>query len=133
MVIEAAIKGWVDMGILLGIQFTNASISFYETTKAGDAVAALKVGTISTRQRPASTYEAQAAPGARGSPCGVYVSGCVQASLKPLATVNRDGKWITMDAALVVPGDLVLLGAGGAVPADCLLNHGQVGRVKGHM
>jgi H+-transporting ATPase len=57
----------------------------------------------------------------------------VQASLKPLATVNRDGKWITMDAALVVPGDLVLLGAGGAVPADCLLNHGQVGRVKGHM
>jgi hypothetical protein len=31
------------MGILLGILFLNASISFYEITKAGDAVAALKV------------------------------------------------------------------------------------------
>ena len=30
------------MGILLGIQFMNASLSYYETTKAGDAVAALK-------------------------------------------------------------------------------------------
>jgi H+-transporting ATPase len=29
-------------GILLLIQFTNASISFYETNKAGNAVAALK-------------------------------------------------------------------------------------------
>jgi hypothetical protein len=27
----------------VGISFLNASISFYETTKAGDAVAALKV------------------------------------------------------------------------------------------
>jgi H+-transporting ATPase len=30
------------MAILLAIQFTNAFISFYETTKAGDAIAALK-------------------------------------------------------------------------------------------
>lgn len=29
-------------GSLLAIQFLNASLSFYETTKAGDAVAALK-------------------------------------------------------------------------------------------
>ena len=42
IVIEAAITNYLDMGILLGIQFVNASISFYETTKAGDAVAALK-------------------------------------------------------------------------------------------
>jgi hypothetical protein len=28
------------MGIFLLIQFTNAFISFYETTKAGDAIAA---------------------------------------------------------------------------------------------
>jgi H+-transporting ATPase len=40
--------------------------------------------------------------------------------------VKRDGKFITMDAALLVPGDLVLLGAGGAVPADCLINEGQI-------
>jgi hypothetical protein len=41
--IEASIQNYPDMGILLGILFVNASISFYETTKAGDAVAALKV------------------------------------------------------------------------------------------
>ena len=43
IIIEAGIQSWPDMGVLLGIQFLNASISFYETTKAGDAVAALKV------------------------------------------------------------------------------------------
>lgn len=41
--IELAINNYIDMGILLGILFMNASISFYEMTKAGDAVAALKV------------------------------------------------------------------------------------------
>ena len=57
--------------------------SRYETTKAGDAVKALK------------------------------------ASLKPLATVCRDGKWQSIEAALLVPGDLVLLGSGSHIPADC--------------
>ncbi len=47
-------------------------------------------------------------------------------SLKPLATVKRDGKWATTDATLLVPGDLVLLAAGSAVPADCLVNVGQI-------
>ena len=42
IVIEAAITNWIDMGILLVIQFTNATISFYELNKAGNAVAALK-------------------------------------------------------------------------------------------
>ena len=42
ILIEAAITNYLDMGILFGIQVVNASISFYETTKAGDAVAALK-------------------------------------------------------------------------------------------
>jgi len=90
IIIEAAIESWPDMGILLGIQFMNASLSYYETTKAGDAVAALK------------------------------------ASLKPLAYVKRDGKFMQMDAALLVPGDLVLLGAGGAVPADCVVKDSQI-------
>ncbi len=58
----------------------------YETTRAGNAVAALK------------------------------------ASLKPLATVRRDMQWKNIDAALVVPGDIVLLAAGSSVPADCLVS-----------
>ncbi|KAG2442954.1 hypothetical protein HXX76_003029 [Chlamydomonas incerta] len=89
-IIEAAIENWADMGILLGIQFTNATLGWYETTKAGNAVAALK------------------------------------ASLKPQATAKRNGRWRTLDAALLVPGDLVLLGSGASVPADCRINHGQI-------
>lgn len=72
--VEGAIQNWPDMGILLMIQFVNASLGYYETTKAGDAVAALK------------------------------------ASLKPSAFVRRDGKNIRVDAALLVPGDLICLG-----------------------
>ena len=61
----------------------------YETTKAGDAVKALK------------------------------------ASLKPQATVCRDGKWQSIDAALLVPGDLALLGSGSHIPADCRVSPGH--------
>jgi H+-transporting ATPase len=88
--IEAGIQNWLDMGILLGIQFTNGFISFYETTKAGDAVAALK------------------------------------SSLKPVATCKRDGKWTNVDATMIVPGDMVLLASGSAIPADCRVNHGEI-------
>ncbi len=35
--IEAGIQDWVDMGILLFIQFINAFIGYYEITKASDA------------------------------------------------------------------------------------------------
>jgi H+-transporting ATPase len=87
---EASIENWPDMTILLAIQFINAGLGYYEITKAGDAVAALKN------------------------------------SLKPEATIKRDGKWSKVDANIVVPGDLCLLGAGSAVPADCLVNEGRV-------
>lgn len=86
IVIEAAIQNWIDMAVLIFIQFANASIGYYEITKAGDAVAALKK------------------------------------SLKPIATVKRDQKFANVDAALLVPGDLVLLASGSAVPADCRVN-----------
>lgn len=46
----------------------------------------------------------------------------LKASLKPLATAKRNGKWQSLDAALLVPGDLVLLASGSAVPADCLVS-----------
>jgi H+-transporting ATPase len=90
IIVEAGIKNWTDMSILLFIQFANASIGFYEITKAGDAVAALK------------------------------------SQLQAKATVKRDGQWKNIDAALVVPGDLVLLAAGSAIPADCRVNEGQI-------
>ena len=89
-IIELGIQNFLDMGILLMIQFANASIGYYEITKAGDAVAALKK------------------------------------SLKPTATVKRDGKFNVIDAAFVVPGDLVLLGSGSAIPADCRVNEGEI-------
>jgi magnesium-transporting ATPase (P-type) len=90
VIIEAGIQNWIDMAILIFIQFSNATIGYYEITKAGDAVEALKK------------------------------------SLKPTATVRRDGKFVNMDATNLVPGDLVLLASGSAVPADCRVNEGEI-------
>ncbi|CCW69579.1 unnamed protein product [Phytomonas sp. Hart1] len=90
IIIEFALENWPDGAILLGIQIANATIGWYETIKAGDAVAALKN------------------------------------SLKPMATVKRDGKWQQIDAAVIVPGDLVKLASGSAVPADCSINEGII-------
>ena len=86
IVVEGILKKWPDMGILFALQFINGGVGFYESIKAGNAVAALK------------------------------------ASLKPQAHCKRDGKWVTMDSSGLVPGDLVLLGSGGAVPADCIVS-----------
>lgn len=47
IIIEAAIGNYIDMAILLFIQFANAGIAFYETTKAEDAVKALKKDLVS--------------------------------------------------------------------------------------
>ena len=90
IVVEISITNYLDMSILLIIQFANASIAFYEINKAGDAVAELK------------------------------------ASLRPEALVMRDGRWIQIDATLLVPGDLIALTVGASVPADCILNEGEV-------
>ncbi len=46
-------------------------------------------------------------------------------SLKPEATVKRGGRVYNMDATELVPGDIVCLGAGGAIPADCMLRQGK--------
>jgi len=92
--IEWSIGNVPDMGILLFINFANASIGFYESTKAADAVEALKN------------------------------------SLKPKATVKRDGKWQIIDGTTVVPGDMVLLASGSAMPADCRVNTRDVERAK---
>lgn len=88
-IIEMALENYIDGAILFAILFANAIIGWYETMKAGNAVAALKN------------------------------------SLKPSATVKRDGQWITIDATMLVPGDLVKLAAGSAVPADCSIHQGE--------
>ncbi len=88
--VELLIEDWTDFWILLSLQFINASVSFYEAARAGDAVAALK------------------------------------AALKPAAVAKRDGRWVNLSAAELVPGDLVTLAAGAAVPADCVINGGAI-------
>ncbi len=50
----------------------------------------------------------------------------LKASLKPEATVKRDDKWKVINASGLVPGDLVLLGSGSVIPADCRVNHGTI-------
>mmetsp|Transcript_25348 Transcript_25348/g.42480 ORF Transcript_25348/g.42480 Transcript_25348/m.42480 type:complete len:914 (+) Transcript_25348:267-3008(+) len=80
---------WIDVFILLMLQFLNVVVGFYEELQAGNAIAALK------------------------------------GSLKPEAFVKRDGKYITVNAGDVVPGDIICLGSGGSVPADCKLLPGK--------
>ena len=46
----------------------------------------------------------------------------LKAGLKPRATVKRDGVWDTIDAAELVPRDLVKLAVGAAIPADVRVN-----------
>ncbi|MDK6029262.1 plasma-membrane proton-efflux P-type ATPase [Ignisphaera sp. 4213-co] len=42
------------------------------------------------------------------------------------ANVLRDGKWTQVDAKYLVPGDLIALGLGDVVPADCKIIEGDV-------
>jgi len=81
--VELIIRDWPNFWILMVLQSVNGLLGFHESTKAGDAVAALK------------------------------------ASLRPEAMVKRDATWRKINASELVPGDLVVLGAGAAVPADC--------------
>jgi H+-transporting ATPase len=50
----------------------------------------------------------------------------LKASLKPEATVRRDGAFVNVNAGELVPGDCVLLASGSAVPADCMVNAGRI-------
>ena len=46
-------------------------------------------------------------------------------SLAPKANVKRNGRWVVIPGVDLVPGDLVVLALGGAVPADCRLLAGK--------
>jgi H+-transporting ATPase len=50
----------------------------------------------------------------------------LRSSLALNASVCRDGSWLTVAAAALVPGDLVKLSLGGVVPADVQLTGGQI-------
>ncbi|KAK3275928.1 hypothetical protein CYMTET_15971 [Cymbomonas tetramitiformis] len=50
----------------------------------------------------------------------------LKASLKPVATVKRDGKFQNINGGEVVPGDVVLLGSGSSVPADSIIIDGII-------
>ena len=64
---------------------------------------------------------------------GLVQEGRAQATLRALksrlalnATVRRDGRWQTLTATEIVPGDVVKLSLGGIVPADVALLSGEV-------
>lgn len=142
--VELIIRDWPNFWILMVLQSVNGLLGFHESTKAGDAVAALKVRARVARCPEAS--EGEAAPvrpagrwmyrtlrvgcdtcgwwdnetgGRNRALSGVWRATDVQASLRPEAMVKRDATWRKINASELVPGDLVVLGAGAAVPADC--------------
>lgn len=50
----------------------------------------------------------------------------LKARLSPVAVALREGRWQTIPACELVPGDIVKLGLGGIVPADVRLIDGEV-------
>ncbi len=50
----------------------------------------------------------------------------LKSKLALTAFARRDGRWIEVPAAALVPGDIVRLGLGGVVPADALILEGSV-------
>jgi H+-transporting ATPase len=64
---------------------------------------------------------------------GWFQEGRAQATLEALkarlalsAVVRRDGRWQTMEARELVPGDLIKLSLGSIVPADVQLREGEI-------
>ena len=49
----------------------------------------------------------------------------LKSTLAQQAMVCRDNRWYTIEAAELVPGDLIRLCIGDLIPADCLLHQGK--------
>jgi len=88
-VLAGAVEDWEDFSIILGLLLVNASIGFYEESKAQGEVNALR------------------------------------ASLKTHAAVKRDGEFIMLESAKIVPGDIFLMKGGMVIPADCDMVEGE--------
>jgi len=91
--IELLIQDWTDFWILLSLQLINASVSFYEASRAGDAVAALKAAL-----KPSATAKRD----------GRWVT-LAAAELVP-------GDLVMLGAGAAVPADCVV--NGGAIDVD---------------
>jgi len=134
VLVEAAIGNWVDMLILLLIQFVNAFIAWCAPADALPPPPAARCGLavreaagilcrvrvrvgLGMRTALRCGRRARAARRYETTKAGDAVR-ALKAS-RPQATARRDGVWQTLDAAALVPGDLVLLASGSHVPADC--------------
>ncbi|SDR47379.1 plasma-membrane proton-efflux P-type ATPase [Pseudovibrio sp. Tun.PSC04-5.I4] len=87
-ILSAVIQHWADFAIILFMLVLNSGIEFVQSSKAADALAALK------------------------------------SSMALKARVKRDGKWVDLPAAEIVPGDIINLENGDIIPADCILTSG---------
>jgi H+-transporting ATPase len=88
-VLAGAVEDWEDFAIILCLLIVNATIGFFEESKAQGEVNALR------------------------------------ASLKTKAAVKRDGEFVMLESAKIVPGDIFLLKGGMVVPADCEMVEGE--------
>ena len=63
--IECAIKDWENVAVLFTLQLLNAFVGWYEDTKAGDAVAALRYVSIPKKTPPPSVHSLSLLPSSR--------------------------------------------------------------------
>ncbi|MRU14759.1 cation-transporting P-type ATPase [Roseovarius sp. A21] len=87
--VTAALRHWVDTGVIMAVVLVNAVIGFLQEGRAERAMDAIRE------------------------------------MLAPHATALRDGQRKSLDAADLVPGDIVLIEAGDRVPADLRLTDGR--------
>ena len=83
--VTAALRHWIDTGVILAVVVVNAVIGFIQEGRAETAMAAIR------------------------------------GMLAPHSAVLRGGRRQSVDAAGLVPGDIVLVKAGDRVPADLRL------------
>ena len=88
-ILSLVLRDWNDFAIITAMLLINAGVSYWQESKAEDAIRVLK------RQ------------------------------LAPEARVLRDGKWDTIAASQLVPGDVVALKIGDVTPADLKLVSGD--------
>lgn len=88
-ILSLVLRDWEDFSIITAMLLVNAGVSYWQESKAEDAINVLKK------------------------------------QLAPVARVLRDGKWSTIAARELVPGDVLALKIGDIVPADLTLASGD--------